>query len=329
MNSAGVLLVKNAILFSLSVALTLLCCEGAVRLLYRDLTTTYDNRSYFALRWKRDHLRLNSLGYRDGEIDPVKPAGVYRIAVVGDSFAFGQGIDEEERLSNLLERRLHRPDRPVQVLNFGRPGNNTADELAVLKKDVLPLLPDFVLLQWYINDVEGWAFDDEEAPPVEPPSGSFVNSVKQTLLNRFAMYFFLAEAVHRARAWQGATHAAELRERVSDPDTRESRAADAALREFIRACRERGAEIGLLLVPDLGLINGAYPYDYLHARVMDVCRAEELGCVDLLPLFEPYLRDPKAYTQLWVNRFDAHMNGRANELAAARVMEVFGQALGN
>ena len=322
-------MVRNTILFGVAVAVALLCCEGGIRWFYRDLTTTYDNRSYFALRWKRDHLRLNRMGYRDVDIDPAKPTGVYRVAVVGDSFAFGQGIEEAERFSNLLERRLDRPERRVQVLNFGRPGNNTADELAVLKKDVLHMQPDFVLLQWYVNDVEVLPGNNDEAPPVEPAGASFVNSVKQTLLNRLATYFFVAEAVHRARAWRGATHATVLFDRVGNPDTREARAADAALREFIRACREHGVRIGLLLVPDLGLINDAYPYDYLHERVLAICRAEELSCVDLLPLFEPYLRDSKAYTQLWVNRFDAHMNGRANELATARVMEAFGQALGN
>src|SRR5262249_51961090 len=79
-----------------------------VRALFRDVSTTADNRSYFARRWNEAHVRLNSLGIREREFPPERTPGVLRVSVVGDSFAFGQGVEEGERFSNRIETRLGR-----------------------------------------------------------------------------------------------------------------------------------------------------------------------------------------------------------------------------
>jgi len=70
--------------------------------------------------------------------------------VIGDSFTWGQGIEAAERFSNLLEGSL---GPRYEVLNFGVPGHDMPQHLEVLEQ-VLPLKPDFVLLQLYINDFE-------------------------------------------------------------------------------------------------------------------------------------------------------------------------------
>ena len=92
---------------------------------------------------------LNSLGFRDREIGPKDP-GRYRIAIVGDSFTFGNGVEEPDRFSNLIQGVL---GPQYEVLNFGHPGNNLPDHLIELDL-VLKLSPDFVLLQLYENDFE-------------------------------------------------------------------------------------------------------------------------------------------------------------------------------
>jgi hypothetical protein len=57
-------------------------------------------------------------------------------------------------MSNILEAELRKQRRNIEVVNFGRAGDNTADQAKVLKFDVLPKAdPDFILLQWYVNNV--------------------------------------------------------------------------------------------------------------------------------------------------------------------------------
>ena len=95
--------------------------------------------------------------------------------------------------------------------------------------------------------------------------------------------------------------------------------------EFIRIARARNVPVGLVLIPHLSpLKDGNYPFLYLHKRVLGWCEREGIVCVDLLPVMEPYLNDGTKYMQLWVNRFDSHMGPFGNELAAQRLMEVFG-----
>lgn len=60
--------------------------------------------------------RSNSYGARDAE-RPLQSEAP-RIAVLGDSFMEGYGVEERERLSNVLEQRLG-----VPCLNFGTSGN--------------------------------------------------------------------------------------------------------------------------------------------------------------------------------------------------------------
>lgn len=70
--------------------------------------------------------------------------------------------------------------------------------------------------------------------------------------------------------------------------------------------------------------TGHYPFLYLHQRVLSICAEAGVICLDLLPVFMPYLTDPSKVGDLWVNRFDAHMSPFANRLAAEKVLEVRG-----
>jgi hypothetical protein len=60
------------------------------------------------------HLRANSYGARDVERPRGAEDGVHRVVVLGDSFAEGFGVEEHERLTNLLEQKLG-----IAFLNFG------------------------------------------------------------------------------------------------------------------------------------------------------------------------------------------------------------------
>src|SRR5438445_129949 len=97
----------------------------------------------------QSQISTNRLGYRDRELGPKDPDR-YRIAVIGDSFTWGQGVEAEERFSNLIGGVL---GPHYEVLNFGIPGHDMPQHLEVLDQ-VLPMHPDFVLLQLYINDFE-------------------------------------------------------------------------------------------------------------------------------------------------------------------------------
>jgi hypothetical protein len=277
-------------------------------------------------------VRLNHFGFREREFPAARPESGYRIAFIGDSYTFGQGIAEAERMSNLLEAGL-RPSIPgVEVLNFGNAGNNTSDEVAVLRVVLRDVHPDFVLLQWFVNDVENnrelhEATPNDSTPPLETAE-PLVKRIRRTLRNRSVLYFLAGEVAHRLEGAVGPTYVDELQRRVGDPHSPEWRAQAEALRTFLRLCRDHRVGVGVLLVPSTIPLAGAdYPYRYLHERVLEICRDEGGACTDLLEPFMPYLMDRSRYMSLWVNRFDPHMSAAANRIAADRLLAAFGPAL--
>ncbi len=76
-------------------------------------------------------LVINSKGYRDREYPPEAPAGTLRIALLGDSHAFGLGTQLEEGLARRLEGDLaQRLGRQVEVVNAGVPGYDLPKEVS-------------------------------------------------------------------------------------------------------------------------------------------------------------------------------------------------------
>lgn len=95
-------------------------------------------------------IRINSLGMRDREREVAKPAGVFRIAVLGDSYTEAKQVELDETFSSVIERRLAecptRGDREIEVLNFGVAGYGTTQELLMFESRASRFDPDLVVL---------------------------------------------------------------------------------------------------------------------------------------------------------------------------------------
>jgi lysophospholipase L1-like esterase len=101
-------------------------------------------------------VRINSEGLRDREHSKPKPAGVLRVAVVGDSYAEAFQVEQEKAFWSVLEKRLALcpalAGRQVEVINFGVSGYGTAQELLTLREKVWDYSPDLVLLAVTTNN---------------------------------------------------------------------------------------------------------------------------------------------------------------------------------
>lgn len=300
----------------LAVLLAAAAAEAGTRYVFRAVTTTADNGGYFSRRWNRQIAgQTNPYGYRERPFSLVKPPGTYRIAVIGDSFTFGNGLPTEQRYSALLERWL--PDR-FEVLNFGEPGHNSTEHKLTLEGRVRPTRPDFVLLQWFVNDVEGaTTVGRPHFLPLMP------RSVLQHWLSRHSALYAVAGL--RWMEWQVRiglvpSYAEYLNARASDPRGTDARRERSLLHDLVAAAHGGGAGFGMVLFPDAGYdLDARYPFGYLHQRVLDACREEQISCVDLRADFAK-VKDRRT---LWVNPLDHHPSARANQIAALRILEVF------
>ena len=106
----------------------------------------------------REFQRINADGLRDVDHARRKPAGTWRLAVLGDSFTQGREARLQDIFPRVLEARLRDcprlADRRPEVVNFGVAGFGTAQELLELRHRVWDYGPDAVLLAFYVgNDV--------------------------------------------------------------------------------------------------------------------------------------------------------------------------------
>jgi lysophospholipase L1-like esterase len=100
-------------------------------------------------------VRTNSFGLRTPEILEPKPAGTYRILILGDSVTFGWGIRGEDTYGSQLASLLGtlRPEQRFEVINAGVSGYGTWQEALWLAAEGIVLEPDLIIVQVHLNDV--------------------------------------------------------------------------------------------------------------------------------------------------------------------------------
>jgi hypothetical protein len=152
---------QKTLLLCLGIIVALVIAEVGLRVsgITYPVFDAYDHDRAIALKPDKEgwyhgegkaYLKINSLGYRDIEHRKQKPPGVFRIAVLGDSFTEARQVDIAATFWKRLEAHLQgRPEfsnRRVEVLNFGIGGYGPTQEFLTLKKHVLDFSPDLVIL---------------------------------------------------------------------------------------------------------------------------------------------------------------------------------------
>jgi hypothetical protein len=103
--------------------------------------------------WDEYRGAANRLGYRDHDHPVAKPAGAFRVVVLGDSIAAGWGVEDyADTFPARLETELVRRGVAAEVLNFGVTGYNTAQAVETLAARALAFDPDLVVLAYCLND---------------------------------------------------------------------------------------------------------------------------------------------------------------------------------
>lgn len=147
---------------------------------------------------------FNSQGFKDYEYDYVrKPAGTFRILVLGDSFAVGLEVPQDKTLPKQLEQKLRAqfPNKNIEVLSVATNGWSTEQELLFLEKKALAYQPDLVILAYFVGNDQ----IDNAA------RGLFTYDGKQLAVNRDrplaqsrlrGVYYFLSAHAHTFNFFQ-------------------------------------------------------------------------------------------------------------------------------
>ncbi len=107
------------------------------------------------VKFQRVRVKTNSHGMRSPERPVVKPADTFRIVLLGDSYAFGWGVEQDKIFAEVLEEKLNEEvadPRSIEVLNFGVPGYSTFQQVSQFLEKGIAFEPDIVLVFFINND---------------------------------------------------------------------------------------------------------------------------------------------------------------------------------
>jgi hypothetical protein len=124
---------------------------------YRGWALNPDAHGHYK-REGESYVRINHDGFRGPDFAKVKPPGVIRVAVIGDSYAEAIQVAEDKTFTAVTGREL--ADCPllkgqrIEAMNFGVDGYGTAQELITLQRKVWAYSPEIVVLAIFLgNDV--------------------------------------------------------------------------------------------------------------------------------------------------------------------------------
>ncbi len=281
-------------------------------------------RGYFGKNNEIDH-HTNSLGFRGNEFIVHKPHRTFRIAFLGDSFTFGEGVrfadTYPEQVSLLLRQQYKSSHVNFESFNFGVGGHNTSQTSYVFRNIAARFNPDLVVLGYTLNDAEPSLIEREMSSgrmvrhPREHsvPEGLGDKLPPNTLLYRLRTSRLLWQfAENNRRTQKTISHYKSLFQNT-DSDWMKSRR---ALQEIIDLCLEKNVPCYVLSFPVLYELSDRYPFANIHSLVRQEVEGSGGTFVDLFHALKGL--ESKA---LWVHPTDQHPNEEVHRIAARVLVE--------
>lgn len=253
---------------------------------------TLASRRWFQKYWQP----INSYGYRDREHAQDELAGKKVLAVLGDSFVAGCGIaDVSDRFSDLLADSL---GSQWEVVNIAKPGWHTRAQYEALTE--YPLVPDVVILSYFVNDIDGAA---EANGMIRPATGFPKPRLLRSWINR-------SHLVNLAFSrWYAKTHGGTpdsywrfLDEAYTSPQVWRTHAQE--ILDIIDFCELHDTKLLVLVIPNLRDVENSR---LATSQVTSLLESHGVAYLDLTPRLAN--RDS---ADMVVNAFDAHANEALN-----------------
>ncbi len=231
------------------------------------------------------HVTTNSLRMRGREISPKKPPGVFRVLVMGDSWTFGEGVNDDEtfcaRLEELLNRRLKGAGLRAEVLNAAYTAGYSPDSAYVyLHRKGFAFKPDVVIYASVVsNDIfdvasNDWPEKDELGLPravvskavcvntkgeygyirKQENANPFVTLSSVAFLNRLRIYSFYRDLLFRYYTMPYVLKG-EKPEAAADDGTVVMKRFLSVVRGLDYVCAKKGVRFLFVSIPALGFEN--------------------------------------------------------------------------
>ena len=302
----------NISLSTLSIFFLLILCEVAFRFIpnqEKDKKDWSDRPEfYYDPPGAINHTGQNHLAK--------KPEGVYRVAVLGDSYSFAPFMQYDDAFSKKLERMLNinSSGKKVEVINYGISGYSTTHEVDLAKRAIAEQA-DLVILQITLNDAELKPFRPKGviisvnkygAYEVKPDTSKIVRSSK--------FLTFLASRLHALRSKN------EYKNYFFDlflgNGDRPRTIFKNALFEISDICEKSKIPFVATIFPLFGVeINENYPFTPIHELISSYLNEKNIKHLDLKSIYSGI---PTLRLQV-IPGVDFHPNEIAHRMAAEAI----------
>jgi hypothetical protein len=253
-----------------------------------------------------NHIVVNSLGLREHEVAVARPRGRRRVLILGDSIAFGSGLDAGERFSDLLGRGL---GDSVEVINAGVPGWGNDQELLFFEQRLRRLKPDVVVLTFTAgNDIVNNALSGAlleggtkprfelgadslvmipPAPPADPGAVTRFKAVlhrsrllvftKRRLMRRsyqHQVHEETSQQLHGFESYRDLSHWSAYENPPDDATETAWKVTEAILTRFARDCRADSMRFIVFAMPLKLEVDDAWRTDVIHGTHADPARLD-------------------------------------------------------
>lgn len=269
-------------------------------------------------------VRIDSLGYRGADFALAKSPSELRILMVGDSFTYGDFVDDSVTLPQWLGRRLSKQCmRPVTVINAGVGGSTITTASAMVDRGWVTS-PDVVILVFSENDIDDLRSDMwRELAENRAVKSRFPLSVAYPVLRRLAIWNFALKQRGRLRALGSAeafvrpAHAAE----PAPSDTLQRRQYGDLLARLDENVRSHGRRLILVAYPSHLTVKGVRSDELL--RWLD-STATARGVTEL-NLLKPLRRTGLSVDSLYLLPHDGHPAPRGYQLSSEPIAQLVSQ----
>lgn len=278
-----------------------------------------NSRGYFDAN-NRISYHNNNFGFRGPDLTPgdaERRDDRVQIALLGDSFTFGEGVKLEDTYGRLLETALEPRLRPlaVEVVNLAQPGFNTVNEVDCWLEFGRLVRPDVVLLAFSPNDVLLSRLQQDQHREL---TGQYLRMFAEPSgIERYLQVVRLVRLVLTRQAVDAQMRRVTVQD-LHTPDRGGFSSWDLCTRGLTRLRDEvlaAGGRFVIVILPLLDGLDGAYPFDAIHDAVRAVGAAGGVPVIDLLPVFRG-ARD----ADLWVHPVDHHPNEVAHRMIADGIL---------
>ncbi|MBX3335742.1 MAG: hypothetical protein KF876_16545 [Nitrospira sp.] len=302
-------------------AIFFLVGELFLRVVYWEGESFSAHRGPMVQRLERD-FKLNRF---DGPSRGPEPSGPKhpegtRIVIQGDSITWGQGVRHEEQLfSSQLLTKLREMDRHVDMAVLARPGREIDEHLQQLKKWGPELQPDVIIYQWYINDMEL----DKKLRPRTDRIWRHPYAVYSMLQKNSYLCFFLDFSLDTVLPSSILSYESYLSNQFKEGSDG-WQLFEQHFSDWAMLAKTLTPRVIVALYPHLSLQRGAAPVMRpeivdIHTRVLALCRANNLVCVDLSTSLTKF-EDARS---IKVSPFDDHPSAEVHSVIAEALYEMF------